>query len=121
MTCYSLLLGARNTPAHGKRFSAADDALIRDITFRHFPAGFTILNADGGWFDPNTRTFLQEESRQILVCTDSVIALRRWCIALARALQQKELLVVEVGRAVTIHVKFPRRRRSAIERERTRR
>ena len=109
MRCYSLLLGARNTPARGKRFSRADDDIIREITFRHFPSGFTTLNADGGWFDPSTRKFLQEESRQILVCTDTAAALRRWCIELAQALQQQELLVVEVGSAVTFRIKSSRR------------
>jgi hypothetical protein len=106
--CYSLLLGARNTPAHGKRFGPADDAQIRDITFRHFPAGFTILNANGGWFDPASRKFVKEESRQILVCTDEPGALRRWCAELAEALQQDELLVVEVGPAVSFRVRRSR-------------
>lgn len=67
LKCFSLLLGARNTPGAGKRFSAADEERIREITFRHFPDGFTILNADGGWFDPIRRRFVEEESRQILV------------------------------------------------------
>lgn len=103
--CYSLLLGARNTPAHGKRFSAEDDARIREITFSHFPDGFTVLNADGGWFDPVERTFIEEESRQILVCTGNRAALRSWCTALADALQQDELLVVEMGPAVTFRAR----------------
>lgn len=111
MKCYSLLLGARNTPAHGKRFSQKDDALIREITFRHFPAGFTILNADGGWFDPVQRTFTEEESRQVLVCTNRASALRQWCAELAYALQQDELLVVEVGPAVQFRVRPNRERR----------
>lgn len=110
MKCYSLLLGARNTPARGKRFSRKDDALIREITFRHFPNGFTILNADGGWYDPQERAFVEEESRQLLVCTDRAPALRLWCAELAAALQQDELLVVEVGRAVRFKMN-PRPRR----------
>lgn len=109
LKCYSLLLGARNTPTHGKRFSSADDAQIREITFRHFPDGFTILNADGGWFDPAARAFVKEESRQILICTDKPAALRRWCADLAEALQQDELLVVEVGAAVTFRAAHGRR------------
>lgn len=108
MKCYSLLLGARNTPGHGKRFSAGDEALIRDITFRHFPNGFTILNADGGWFDPAQARFIEEDSRQILVCTGDRTRLRRWCIALASALQQDELLVVEEGPAVLFRVRTDR-------------
>ena len=98
LKCYSLLLGARNTPAAGKRFTRNDEERIREITFRHFPDGFTILNADGGWFDPQ-RGFVEEESRQILVCAASMQALRRWCNELAVGLSQKELLVVEQGPA----------------------
>ena len=98
LKCFSLILGARNTPGAGKRFSRADEEQIRAITFRYFPEGFTILNADGGWFDPQLG-FIEEESRQILVCAPSLSALRGWCDELARALQQKELLVVEVGQA----------------------
>ena len=105
MKCYSLLLGARNTPARGKQFSQKDDALIREITFRHFPKGFTVLNADGGWYDPEARSFVEEESRQILVCTRRMPALRLWCAELAAALQQDELLVVEVGPAVQFRMK----------------
>lgn len=108
MKCYSLLLGARNTPSHGKRFSRSDDAQIRDITCRHFPDGFTILNADGGWFDPAARKFVKEESRQILICTEKAGALRGWCAELAHGLQQDELLVVEVGAAVSFRVRRPR-------------
>ena len=79
LTCFSLILGARNTPAAGQHFSRADDERIRDITFRHFPEGFTILNADGGWFDPARRKFVEEDSRQILVCARRRSELRAWC------------------------------------------
>lgn len=101
MKCFSLILGARNTPAAGRKFSREDDALIRELTGRHFPDGFTILNADGGWFDPGRKVFVEEEARQILICTSDRQALRTWCKALARALRQKELLVVELGVART--------------------
>lgn len=101
MKCYSLLLGARNTPAATQRFSRQDDASIRDITFRHFPEGFTVLNADGGWFDPSVKEFIEEESRQVLVCAADRRQLRAWCHELAAALKQKELLVVELGSATT--------------------
>ena len=98
--CYSLFLGARNTPPAGKRFSKSDDVRIREVTFRHFPEGFTVLNAAGGWYDPK-RGFIKEESRELLVCAPSLGAVRRWCDELARELQQKELLVVELGPALT--------------------
>ena len=101
MRCYSLLLGARNTPAATARFSADDEASIRTITFRHFPEGFTVLNADGGWFDPSKRSFVKEQSRQILICTSQPRKLAAWCEELAAALKQDELLVVELGRAAT--------------------
>jgi hypothetical protein len=100
VTCFSLVLGARNTPTAGQQFSPEDDARIREITFRHFADGFTILNADGGWFDPH-RGFIEEEARQIMVCATNRRALRRWCQELARELGQKELLVVELGPAFT--------------------
>lgn len=106
LKCFSLLLGARNTPGAGKRFSRRDERRIHEITSRHFPEGFTVLNADGGWFDPS-RGFIAEEARQILVCATSVTVLRRWCEELADALEQKELLVVELGPASA----FKRRRR----------
>lgn len=95
--CFSLILGARNTPGAGRRFRRRDDAAIRRITFRHFPQGFTILNADGGWFDPAAGRFVAEESRQILVCPSRRADLRPWCRELAAALKQKELLVIELG------------------------
>jgi hypothetical protein len=113
IVCYSLILGARNTPAAGRAFSRRDDELIREITLRHFADGFTILNADGGWFDPIRGKFIEEESRQILVCPTRRAQLRRWCDELAVALNQKELLVVEVGCAVAYRPRpaSPRRRR----------
>src|SRR5688500_9921140 len=106
-TCFSLFLGARNTPRAGKHFTKADDELIRSLTFRHFPKGFTILNADGGWFDPTQRRFIEEDSRQILVCTTGTRALRPWLGQLAEALRQKELLVIEVGPASVFKATFP--------------
>jgi hypothetical protein len=98
--CFSLLLGARNTPTAGKHFTQADEEQIRSITFRYFSNGFTILNATGGWFDPAQKRFIEEDSRQILVCAASLRSLRRWLDELARALHQRELLVIEVGPAV---------------------
>ena len=108
MKCFSLLLGARNTPSATARFSAEDDERLRSITFRHFPDGFTILNADGGWFDPVKKKFVDEQSRQILICTSQRRKLAAWCDELRSALKQDELLVVELGSAFT----FPVKRRS---------
>jgi hypothetical protein len=102
MKCFSLLLGARHTPMGGARFRPEDDTLIRDITFRHFPDGFTVLHADGGWFDPQARRFVQEESRQLLITAESRAALRAWCRELGTALQQQQLLLVEVGPITTV-------------------
>lgn len=113
LKCFSLLLGARNTPGAGKRFSVADEERIREITFRHFPDGFTILNADGGWFDPARRTFIEEESRQILVLARRRADLRRWCGELAAALNQKEFLVVEIGPAAAFRTRGGRHREKA--------
>jgi hypothetical protein len=97
LKCFSLLLGARNTPRAGKKFSRADDRLIHAITFRHFPNGFTVLAAEGGWFDPTKKRFVAEQSRQILVTARSKASLRRWCGELSRILGQEELIVVELG------------------------
>jgi hypothetical protein len=101
MKSFSVILGARNTAAAGRRFTRKDDQLIRTLTAEHFPDGFTILNADGGWYDPKRKVFVEEQARQILICTEDRGALRAWCGALARVLRQKELLVVELGPART--------------------
>lgn len=109
LTCYSLLLGARSTPGKGARFPAEDEEKLRAITARHFPEGFTVLNADGAWFDPEARRFIEEEARQVIVCTDRRGRLRSWCEELASALAQKELLVTEVGPAAMFRVRKRRR------------
>ncbi len=105
MKCYSLLLGARNTPAAGKRFLRRDDTRVREITARHFPEGFTILSADGGWYDRERAAFIEEDSRQILITTGDRRKLRAWSRELGEALQQKELLIVELGRASIFSIK----------------
>lgn len=120
MKCFSLILGARNTPAAGRHFARVDEERIREITFRHFAEGFTILNAHGGWFDPQRKAFVEEDSRQILVCTARRAALRPWCDELARALGQKELLVVELGLARTHAVARQRRGQARPRRSRGR-
>jgi hypothetical protein len=112
MRCYSLILGARNTPKAGKKFSKADDKSIREITSRHFPGGFTILNADGAWFDPQTGKFVEEQSRQLLVCARRRTELYAWSRELGTALKQKELLVVEMGPASMFSVKPLRTKKS---------
>lgn len=101
MKCFSLMLGARHTGTRGSRFRAEDERIVRDITRRYFPDGFTILAAKGGWFDPTRNRFFTEESRQILVCALHRRLLARWCEELARTLRQRELLVVELGPAIS--------------------
>ena len=96
MKCYSLSIGSENTGGR-RRFTRAAETLIRTITERHFPDGFTILEASGGWFDPRRGRFLREESRQVIVSAGHPRRLNRWCAELARALRQKELLVIELG------------------------
>jgi len=102
--CYSLLLGARQTPGAGRTFASEDDARLREITARHFPEGFTILQAGGGWFDPARREFIEEESRQVLVATSRPALLRPWCDELGRALNQQELMLVELGATAAFRV-----------------
>lgn len=101
---YSLLLGARNTPGAGREFSSDDDARIREITARHFPEGFTILRAEGAWFDSVRKQFIEEASREIRVVTSRPALLRPWCDELGAALGQQELLVVELGAAALFRV-----------------
>jgi hypothetical protein len=97
MKCYSLTLGVRNLT--GARWRYRDEEVVKQITQRHFPDGFTILRAAGGWFDPARRRFVRESSRQVLVSTTDVKRLRPWCRDLAMALHQKELLLIELGPA----------------------
>src|SRR5690606_1885520 len=120
MKCYTLTLGARNTPAAGKKFSRADDELIRRITCAHFTEGVTILNADGGWFGPARKAFVAEASRQIIVCASRRAQLRPWCAQLARELQQRELLVIETGTATLFRTgrQKPKRTQRKLDRNR---
>jgi hypothetical protein len=101
---WSLLLGARRLRPGVRRFSRADDALLQKITTEHFPGGYTILEAAGGWFDPKHRRFIREESRQILVNSDSRSAIQHWARALGRAFSQQELLVCQFGQAHRITI-----------------
>jgi len=95
---WSLLIGARHVHPGGRRFSRADDRRLQRITAEHFPTGYTILEARGGWFDPAVGRFVREESRQVLVASDSVRTVTRWAAALGAALRQRELLLIKVGR-----------------------
>jgi hypothetical protein len=104
MECWSLLIGARKVRSQSRRFSRADDRLIEEITTRHFPNGFTILHALGGWLDSARRKFVKEESRQVLICGASPASVRRWGRELGRALRQEELVVVRLGNAVRLRV-----------------
>lgn len=99
--CWSLLVGSRHFGRTG-RFTRTDDLRLQHITAAYFPAGYTILNASGGWYDPTKKRFIREDSRQVLVCTDDRRAVKRWARELGHALQQQELLLVEGGRATTL-------------------
>jgi hypothetical protein len=107
MKCYSMMLGARRVRSERRTFSRADESRIREITTRHFPEGYTILNAEGGWFDPSRAQFIKEASRQILICTGQPRRVRRWASELGVALRQKELLIVQLGTATTLRVAQP--------------
>lgn len=111
MKCYSVMLGASRVRSERRTFSRADESLIRDITTRHFPEGYTILDAEGGWFDPMRGRFLKEASRQILVCARQAQRVRRWGDELGAALRQNELLIVQLGPATTLRVTGARRAR----------
>jgi hypothetical protein len=102
---WSLFLGARRLRPGVRRFSAADDRRLQEITTKHFPAGYTILGAAGGWYDPSTRRFVREESRQILIASASAAQVRRWARVLGAAFKQKELMLVETGRAFRLKIK----------------
>lgn len=97
MKCYSIILGARNT--RSKHISRDDEIRIQQITARYFPGGFSILNVKGGWFDPVANRFIREEARQLWICTTRHKVLRQWVKELGRALRQREIIVMEFGRA----------------------
>jgi hypothetical protein len=94
--CWSILIGARRLGSR-RTFTRADEKRLQAITADHFADGYTILEARGGWFDPSSRKFVREASRQILVTSNSPRAVRAWAKALGAALHQKELLIVKVG------------------------
>jgi len=92
--CFSVFIGASRP-----RFSAGREAMLREITERHFPDGASIVHAKGRWFDPERKAFVSEEARQVLVCASSRKALAPWCAELASALDQKEFMIVQLGNA----------------------
>jgi hypothetical protein len=102
--CFSLLIGARNTPRGGERFQRADERTIRKLTVKYFPNGFTILNAKGVWYDAEKKKFVREESRQILISTSNRRLLLAWGRRLGRELSQKELILVELGPVRTLRI-----------------
>lgn len=108
--CFSVFVGAANRIGRG-RFSSRRENILRDVTQKYFPQGATILNAKGTWLNPDTREFADEEARQVLVCAPSRAALRPWCEALMAALNQKELLVVQLGSATRFVAKKHHSRR----------
>jgi hypothetical protein len=99
------MVGSRSISKRTRAFPPADDRVLQAITTRHFPKGFTILHAAGGWFDPDTMKFVREESRQVLICSASLAAVRKWAQELGAALRQKELLVIEVGQAFPLKIR----------------
>lgn len=111
MNSYAVSVGARNSAAAGHRFSARDERLIRKVTRAYFPNGFTILEARGGWWDPDKKNFVREETRQIQVNSSSWPAVRRWALHLGRTLGQKEIVVARTGTAVTLAVHAPAKKR----------
>jgi len=106
MKAYSVLIGAPNDT---RRFSPTAERRLQQITARHFPGGFTILDAKGAWYDPARRAFRREQARQIVVTTAQLRRLRPWCLELGAALNQKEILLLEAGRMTRVVMRPPRR------------
>ena len=104
MKAYSVLIGS---PNNTRRFSRRAEQTLQTITARHFPDGFTILDAKGAWYDPARRTFRKEDARQVVVTTPQPARLHRWCRELGAALNQQEVVLLEIGRSTRIRVKPP--------------
>jgi hypothetical protein len=96
MKAYSILIGSPNAT---RRITARDERLLRSITARHFPEGFTILDAKGAWHDVRRRSFRKEDARQVLVCTPRPAKLAACCRELGAALRQHEIIVFALGAA----------------------
>jgi hypothetical protein len=97
MNCYSLTIGARNTPGAGAVFSVKDENTIEETTRRHFPDGSTILRSKGSWYNPVSRVFVREDSRQIHVCAARRQDLKGWYTELCYAMHQDALMLVDLG------------------------
>lgn len=106
MRAYSLLIGARN--ARG-RFTARDDGILRATTARHFPGGFTIVEARGAWYDGARGRFRREETRQVLVCASAAAKPVKWARELGRALRQQEVLLIALGSVRRLRLAFSTR------------
>jgi hypothetical protein len=102
MKAYSLLVGARNKQ---RRFSRRDEGLLKTVTARYFPAGFTILDASGAWFEGGKTSIRREQARQVLVCTSRPRQLKPWCLEVGRVFAQKEVLLLELGEARRFPIK----------------
>ena len=102
--CWSILIGARRIGSRST-FSRTDDRRLQAITAKHFPAGYTVLEASGGWYDSSIRKFVREDSRQVLVTSASIRAVEQWARALGTAFRQKELLLVKLGGIRRIRVR----------------
>lgn len=102
---WSLFLGAKQVGKRRSLFSRTEDLTLQRITADHFPKGYTIVEAKGGWYDAATKRFVREDSRQIYVTADSEAAVDRWAKDLGATLKQKELMVVRVGRQKRVRVR----------------
>lgn len=100
LPAYAVMIGVREDPG----LSRTDDRVIQEITCRHFPDGFTITEARGGWWDPARRKFIRERSRQIQVRSGDGRSVLAWVRALGRRLRQKEILLVKTGLARTVPI-----------------
>jgi hypothetical protein len=96
MKAYSILIGSPNTT---RRIARREERALQTIVARHFPNGFTILDAKGAWHDARRRSFRKEDARQVLVCTAQPRKLAACCRELGAALRQQEIVVFAIGAA----------------------
>lgn len=104
MKTYSLIVGAR-TVSGSVRFEPSQEKRLLDITREHFPDGFTLLCARGGWWNASTHRFEKEESREVRVVSANNAKVVQWARAVGTALKQKEVLVTEIGRVRRLFLK----------------
>ncbi|MFT3867538.1 MAG: DUF3574 domain-containing protein [Nibricoccus sp.] len=96
MKAFSLLVGARNKR---RKFTLEDEKLLKKVTAKYFPSGFTILDASGVWFDGGNASLRREQARQLLVCTNQPKKLKPWSVEVGKVFGQKEVLLLELGKA----------------------